>query len=109
MNYIVSLVCVVIISLLISIGISKGHEHWINQEKLTDPISGEWCCNEYDCNPLPVGGVSQQRHGVLIFETGEIIPNDRIIWKSPDGQWWRCHRNDEQKSTRCLIGPPPST
>lgn len=86
---------------------ARAHDHgagsWINNEKLTDPQSGEWCCNLIDCreeteNITPVPG------GFLVRSTNEVISTKRVIWRSPGG-WWRC-RNLPAGSTRCIIGPP---
>lgn len=87
-----------------------AHDHgegsWINSQRLTDPITGQWCCNLIDCreetaNVEPVDG------GYLIKDTGEAIPRERVIWRSPGG-WWRCRymSGPEAGKTRCLIGPP---
>lgn len=81
----------------------RAHDHWINEQRLTDPVSGQWCCNLNDCqeesdNIAPVDG------GYLVKSTGEVIERARVIWRSPGG-WWRC-RNLSTGTTRCLIGPP---
>jgi hypothetical protein len=90
-----------------AVSASRAHDHgpgsWINNEKLTDPQTGEWCCNLVDCreeNVTPVDG------GYLV-ETGEVIPQKRVIWRSP-GSWWRCRymSGAQEGQTRCLIGPP---
>lgn len=86
---------------------ASPHDSWISADRLTDPVSGEWCCNRIDCAALP-GAVRRQADGYLIGETGEVIPSARVIWKSPDGLWWRC-RNLSTNATRCLIGPPPES
>ena len=85
-----------------------AHDHWINNMRLTDPVSGEWCCNQIDCATVPTGGVGEVSGGFLVAETSEVIPYTRIIWKSRDGTWWRC-RNLQTNKTRCLIGPPPGS
>lgn len=84
---------------------SYAHDHWISRAQLVDPISGQWCCNHIDCEPVRIGGLHEQDGGYLVSETGEQIPYRRIIWQSQDGQWWRC-RNLLTNKTRCLIGPP---
>jgi len=78
------------------------HDHWISQNKLVDPVSGAWCCNQQDCQEI--SGVTESDSGFHIVETGEMIPHNRILWKSQTGHWWRCR--DGQNWTRCLIGPP---
>lgn len=83
-----------------------GHDHWISRQKLTDPITGQWCCNEFDTFE-ETENVEAVPGGYRIKSTGEFIPNERVIWKSPGG-WWRS-RNLGDGTTRCLIGPPPAT
>jgi hypothetical protein len=82
-----------------------AHDHWIARERLHDPVTGAWCCNEIDCAPVKDGGVREVAGGFAIVDTGEVFPRARVIWRSPDGNWWRC-RNIADNSTRCLIGPP---
>jgi len=87
-----------------------AHDHWINQQRLTDPLTGQWCCNEHDCEMLAEDGVQITAQGYVLTDTGEVIPFARAINKSPDGRYWRCHTiEDGVKRTRCLIVPPPST
>jgi hypothetical protein len=83
---------------------ARAHESWISSSRLTDPASGEWCCNHIDCREERVREIA----GGYQVESGEIIPHSRVIWKSQDGAWWRC-RNLGTNKTRCLIGPPPGT
>jgi hypothetical protein len=94
--------------LLLGGSFAVAHDTWISRNRLTDPQSGEWCCNHIDCAMVPAGGVSESSGGYLVGETGEVIPYQRIIWKSQDGVWWRC-RNMRTNATRCLIGPPPNS
>ena len=60
---------------------------------------------------LSSAGIAEQADGYLVLETGEVIDKARVIWKSPDGAWWRCRFMSGAKagSTRCLIGPPPNS
>ena len=90
--------------LLLGISVAGAHDSWINRMRLTDPLSGQWCCNHIDCTSIP-GGVKEVSGGYSVFETGEFIPHERVLWRSQDGVWWRC-RNLQNNSTRCLIGPP---
>src|SRR6266705_6497 len=69
---------------------APAHDHWINDQRLTDPMSGEWCCNEQDCAPEPAGAVRETSAGYLIVATGETIPFARAIPRSADGRFWRC-------------------
>jgi hypothetical protein len=93
---------------VVGLGHESGEGSWMNQMSLLDPVSKQWCCNEHDCAPVPAGGVVEQGDGMLVVETGEVIPHERIIWRAPDGRWWRCHNlaGDHVGKTRCLIGPP---
>jgi hypothetical protein len=99
----VRLLMVVIV--LLASSFAAAHESWISSNRLTDPQSGEWCCNHIDCAAVPAGGLSESSGGFLVGETGEVIPYHRVIWRSQDGTWWRC-RNMRTNATRCLIGPP---
>jgi hypothetical protein len=82
-----------------------AHDHWISRNRITDPQTGEWCCNHIDCAAVPPGGVNEVKGGYAVVETGETVPYARVIWRSQDGAWWRC-RNLRSNATRCLIGPP---
>ena len=84
-----------------------AHDHWISRQRLTDPLSGEWCCGAQDCEVEQVAEAS----GGYRVSTGEIIPAARVIWKSPDGTWLRCRYMAGERAglTRCLIGPPPGS
>lgn len=100
-----------IVSVLLTASIALAHDHWINNLRLTDPTSGEWCCNHIDCAAEPAGGVTEGSGGYLVGATGEVIPYTRVIWKSQDGAWWRCRYLGGERAgkTRCLIGPPPGS
>ncbi len=98
------LLLVVLFGLLAS-SFAVAHDHWISGNRMTDPLSGEWCCNHIDCTAVPTGGVNEVTGGYSVAETGEMIPYQRVIWRSQDGAWWRC-RNLRTNATRCLIGPP---
>jgi hypothetical protein len=56
------------------------------------------------------GDVEEVSRGFIIRSTGEWIAHERVIWRSPDGGWWRCadQKNGVKRAgeTRCLIGPP---
>ena len=91
-------------------GLALGHDHgpgsWINNQKITDPVTGEWCCDLNDCREEP-DNIREADGGYLIVSTGEIIDRKRVIWRSPGG-WWRCRylHGEKAEQTRCLIGPP---
>ncbi len=91
--------------MLLTASVALAHDSWINKLRLTDPASGEWCCNHIDCAAVPAGGVGEVTGGYFVSETSETIPYARILWRSQDGSWWRC-RNLATGKTRCLIGPP---
>lgn len=79
------------------------HDHWINGLRLNDPKSGEFCCGTGDCFAEKVW----EYQNYVIVQTGEEIPTERVIWRSQDGQWWRCQKMvNGRDTTRCLIGPP---
>lgn len=86
---------------------AQAHDHgpgsWINNERITDPVTGDWCCDLNDCREEP-DNIREVDAGYLVISTGEIIDRKRVIWRSPGG-WWRC-RNLNTGTTRCLIGPP---
>lgn len=86
-----------------------AHDHpqdagsWIGQQRITDPKTGEWCCDQRDCFAEKVDEFSD----FVLVMTGEMIPTNRVIWRSADGQWWRCRKYvNGNQVTRCLIGPP---
>ena len=29
--------------------LAHAHDSWISRQRITDPASGEWCCNMIDC------------------------------------------------------------
>jgi hypothetical protein len=114
MAFRMGLVAVVAIGLTLTVLMqcAKAHDHWINDARLVDPFTKEWCCNEHDCELINAGGVSETSgDSYLISETGEIFPAMRVIWKSGDGRWWRCRYlgGDKAGQTRCLIGPVPNS
>ena len=87
-----------------------AHDHgagsWINNERLIDPVTREWCCNTNDCREEP-DNVEARPDGYRIRSTGEVVARERVIWRSPGG-WWRCRYLSGERAgeTRCLIGPP---
>ena len=85
---------------------ASAHDSWISRERLTDPVTREWCCNHIDCAE-EVDNVEAVVGGYRIKSTGEIVARERVIWRSP-GSWWRCRYLAGEKAgqTRCLIGPP---
>lgn len=91
-------------------------DSWINHGKLYDPQSQAWCCNEKDCEDITQQGilVTEKLDGFVIADSGEYVPGSRVLWKSPDGHWWRCHiivheQGRTWKKARCLIAPPSSS
>ena len=96
---------IAVLLVLFCSSLAVAHDHWISRNRMIDPQSGEWCCNHIDCAAVPAGGVHEVRGGYSVVETGETVPYARVIWRSQDGDWWRC-RNLRTNATRCLIGPP---
>lgn len=90
---------------LLSVTDAFAHDSWISRNRITDPATGEWCCNHLDCRPEKVTAVE----GGYKTEYGDVVPHRRVIWKSPDGHWWRCRHlgGATPGATRCLIGSPP--
>ena len=97
--------CVILINAL-TVSSVPAHDHWISRENLRDPVTGLWCCDERDTREEN-DNVRAVPGGYLIISTGEVIPNERVIWRSPGG-WWRS-RNLGDGTTRCLIGQPPGS
>jgi hypothetical protein len=111
MRWVAIAIGLLVLFLLLLYPHARAHDHgpgaWINHENLRDPMSREHCCDLRDCreetdNVEAVGG------DFRIKSTGETIPHQRVIWRSPGG-WWRCRYLDPARNgeTRCLIGPPP--
>lgn len=91
---------------LVAVSHSEGPGAWINHQRLTDPITKEWCCNLQDCRE-ETSNIEETKGGFLVKSTGEIIPQERVIWRAPAGEWWRCRYlgGEKEGKTRCLIGP----
>jgi uncharacterized GH25 family protein len=79
-----------------------AHDHWIHHGQYRNPVTGEWCCGEHDCFPVPADKVSIGSAGYTIGHLGETVPYNRVL-KSEDGQYWRCHRPDGTR--RCFFVP----
>ena len=99
------------VALVACSSLALAHDHgpgsWINNERITDPVTKEWCCSTDDCQEEPTN-VQAAAGGFTIISTGELIPTERVIWRSPGG-WWRCRYMPGHYlagKTRCLIGPP---
>jgi hypothetical protein len=64
-----------------------------------------------DCERVSVQEVGRAYY--YIHDTGEVFPKWRVIWKSPDGQWYRCRYLNTSGpmagKTKCLVAPIPST
>lgn len=97
---------VVILAMVISSQVqAQAHDHWISREQRRS-ATGEWCCSEADCAPVPDEKVRVTPRGYVLEETGETIPT-RSAQPSGDGRYWRCRRPDA--TTRCFFFPPPGT
>jgi hypothetical protein len=94
---------------------AQHESDWIQDGAFRDPTSNAHCCGENDCLKVPDGGIAEVTGGYFIRESSETIPASRVLWRSPDGGWWRCAPVEwsgteaKRPKTRCLIGPPPST
>jgi len=104
----IELLAATIVALLLWSAAGRAHDSWISSNQLRDPVSGQWCCNEHDCEAEPADGVRETREGYLIVSTGEVIPFARAIPQSADGRFWRCRYlwGEDANKTRCLIIPP---
>ena len=80
---------------------SHGSEQWINDAKLVDPVSKEFCCGPTDCSALTPGSV--ERVSGAIF-----VGWDHALPFSPDGHYHICIGYDESliPNVRCFITPP---
>jgi hypothetical protein len=76
-----------------------AHDHWINHGQYLDPVTGQHCCSEQDCQPLseadietimPTGNGGLTVQG-FTFQRGQ-------LHKSEDGKWYRC-------ANRCVFRP----
>jgi hypothetical protein len=89
---------------------SLADDIWINRERRVDPVSKEWCCNDKDCQPVPVSKIREVKGGYVYIPTQEFIPNSRVQ-DSPDGEFWRCEYSFGQKygQTRCFFRGIPGS
>ncbi|HLN07928.1 MAG TPA: hypothetical protein VK281_03045 [Xanthobacteraceae bacterium] len=91
-----------------------AHDHWISRENLSDPVTHSVCCGEGDCEDLGDQGIAVRERGAtfVLGDSGEQIEKNRVLWRSPNGHWWRCGYDarevdgSQHTVTRCLIGPP---
>jgi len=79
-----------------------AHDHWIHHGQYRNPATGEWCCGEHDCFPVPADSVAVGETGYEVRHLGETVPYERVL-PSEDGQYWRCHRPDGTR--RCFFAP----
>lgn len=87
-----------------------GESDWVRDKGLVDPLSGAHCCGPNDCSPMPDDSVAETKDGYLLKDTGEVIPYNKAIPKSPDGRFWRCRMYSEGAiKARCFIIPPPNS
>lgn len=75
------------------------HDHWINHGQYLDPVTGQHCCSEQDCQPLTEATISEivnMPNGGLLVQG---VPFSRgQLHKSEDGKWYRC-------ANRCVFRP----
>lgn len=89
------LVCVAPAVLMAFVQPADSHDSWISRNRFRDPLTGQWCCNEHDCNILSVDNIRQFKDSfeITIAYFGEdkkfVVPNSRIL-PSLDGRYWAC-------------------
>ncbi|MEJ1938837.1 hypothetical protein WDZ92_52235 [Nostoc sp. NIES-2111] len=87
-----------------------AHDHWMNRGDYRDPLFGEQCCDEHDCQPIPEEQVRAAPDGYHLA-SGEVIPYRRVL-PSEDGQYWVCrwdvHWENRRSPIRCFFAPPQS-
>lgn len=88
-----------------TLGAVAQEGHWIEQ-RWTDPQSKQWCCNLSDCKPLAPGIVKAVPGGYVLTDTGEFIPNHRVlpVQDPNDQRYWACWYPHETKR-RCFFAP----
>jgi len=105
----------VALTLICTAVFGHGSEQWINNAKLTDPVSKALCCGPIDCSALAPGSVEQVQ-GEYNLNTGRwtgydpfFVECDRALSFSPDGNYHICINYDDDGFTpkvRCFIVPP---
>ena len=89
--------------------IASAHDSWISRQKLRDPNSGEWCCNENDCSALDEVRIVETKEGYVV-DRRFFISKDRAI-PSYDGRYWACfdpgglHGHGPKRDVRCFFVP----
>jgi hypothetical protein len=104
--------------LLVRMAFAHGPEQWIADKLLRDPVSGAFCCGEFDCSPLPAENVHEVQGGYSVTvgpwyghaQVTEVVPYSRALPKAPDGQYHACVVwSLATPKIRCLIVPPGSS
>jgi hypothetical protein len=92
-------------ALAASFGPAFAHDDhdWMRINNFRNPVTGEHCCGEHDCAPVPATDVEPTSDGWHILSTGEHIP-ERETLRSKDGRFWRCHMPNGMR--RCFFVPP---
>lgn len=70
------------------------------------------CCGPKDCKALPAGSVVPTATGWHLKQTDEIISyNSERVYRSIDGQYWRCEflAGPYKGQTRCFFPPDAGT
>ena len=98
-------------------GPAAAHDHWMSRQQFRDPVSGDWCCNEHDCQPLDSGQVHHVRGKVTVTipyfgEDRRFTFTSRRILPSGDENYWACisteataHGRGVSLSMRCFFEP----
>ena len=81
---------------------AHGEWAWIGDGRLTNPVTGKWCCGEDDCFVLDPGTVTEARTSYRVRLEGPEIPDrfrGRVVtvprsWAQPTrdhhGRAWVC-------------------
>ena len=89
----------------------------MSREQFRDPVSGDWCCNEKDCQPIDSGQVRHERGKVTVVipyfgETRRFTFSSSRILPSGDENYWACisteaasHGRGVRLGMRCFFEP----
>ncbi len=89
---------------------AAAHDHWMSRGDYRDPLFGEPCCDEHDCQPVADEDVKAAPDGYHLA-SGEVVPYRRVL-TSEDGRYWVCrwdvHWENLRSPIRCFFAPAQS-